>query len=318
MGDDVQGSRSGEEVGRNSSAQRVVLMLPQGSAIQGRDDEIDLIDILYRLLDGKLTILLITGLFALLGIAYSLLAEEWYRAEVLLAPAEDQTGHGLASQFGGLAALAGVSIRGDSSVEPLAVLKSREFARKFIDEQGLLTIFFSEQWDSASGRWRQSDPDHWPDLRDAVKFFDDSIRRVSEDARTGLVTLHIQWTDPFVAAEWANLLVERLNEQMRSRALREAEENVEYLQKELARTNVVALQQSIGRLLETEMQKLMLARGTSEFAFRVIDPAEPPRRRYKPMRTLTVVLATILGGLCSITFVLLRHAVRNRALTRAT
>lgn len=44
-------------------------------------------------------------------------------------------------------------------------------------------------------------------------------------------------------------------------------------------TNLVALQQAIGRLLENELQKLVLARGNEEFAFRVIDTAVAPRKK---------------------------------------
>src|SRR5690606_2767647 len=110
-----------------------------------------------------------------------------------------------------------------------------------------------------------------------IRYFDDNVRSISEDDETGLVTLTVEWIDPEIAAEWANILVERLNERMRRRALLEAESNVGYLQEELAKTGVVTLQQSISRLLESELQKLMLARGNEEFAFRVIDRAQVPK-----------------------------------------
>jgi LPS O-antigen subunit length determinant protein (WzzB/FepE family) len=141
-----------------------------------------------------------------------------------------------------------------------------------------------------------------------VKYFDENIRSVREDALTGLITLVIEWEDPEVASEWANLLVERLNDRMRQRALIDAESSVAYLESELNRTSLVTLQQSIGRLLESEVQKLMLARGNEEFAFRVIDPAEPPKRRVWPKRTLIVLLSTFVGGVFAITVVLLRNA----------
>ena len=72
-----------------------------------------------------------------------------------------------------------------------------------------------------------------------------------------------------IAAAWATDLVARLNDNMRLRALTEAERNVEYLHGEMAATNVATMRESIGSLLETELQKLMLARGNEEFAFRV-------------------------------------------------
>jgi uncharacterized protein involved in exopolysaccharide biosynthesis len=53
----------------------------------------------------------------------------------------------------------------------------------------------------------------------------------------------------------------------------------------------------------------MLARGNKEFAFRVIDHAQAPKARFKPNRVLIVLLATVLGGMLSMLFVLTRHAI---------
>jgi uncharacterized protein involved in exopolysaccharide biosynthesis len=136
---------------------------------------------------------------------------------------------------------------------------------------------------------------------------------VEEDARTGLVTLSIEWRDPVLAAAWANLLAVRLNDHMRQRALTEAEANVKYLRNEFESTSIVALQQSISGLLENEMQKLMLARGNAEFAFRIIDRAEVPRTKSKPRVALIVAVATVFGGMLSVFTVLIRDLVRNRA-----
>jgi uncharacterized protein involved in exopolysaccharide biosynthesis len=232
-----------------------------------------------------------------------------YSASVLLAPVKDEPLGALAGQLGGLASLAGLGSRGTTNnVEALAVLKSRDFARAFIEEQSLLPVLFADAWDATAGRWNVEPA---PDLVEAAESFVGGVRQVEEDARTGLVTLSIEWRDPEFAAAWANLLAVRLNDHMRQRALEEAETNVKYLRREFESTSIVALQQSIGRLLENEMQKLMLARGNAEYAFRVIDRAEVPRTKLRPRRTLIVVLATFLGGILSVFVVFIRDLVRN-------
>jgi len=175
------------------------------------------------------------------------------------------------------------------------VLKSKEFAQSFIEDQHLLTVLLADKWDARNGRWKNSDPKRQPDIRDAVKYFDSRVRKVQEDKKTGLVGLSVEWTDPKVAADWANMLVDRINERMRERSLQEAQTNVTYLQKELAASNIVGLQQSIGRLLESEMEKLMVARGNREFAFRVVDRAAVPKWRSQPNRPQVAALAFILG-----------------------
>jgi uncharacterized protein involved in exopolysaccharide biosynthesis len=167
-----------------------------------------------------------------------------------------------------------------------------------------MQVLFAERWDTARGAWTENDPADQPDMRDAVHYFDSSVRRVSEDRRTKLVRLSIEWKDPALAAEWANALADELNDHMRVRALAEAEANVTYLQHELTSTTTVVLQQSIGRLLEAELQKLMLARGDKDFAFRVVDRAEIPKRRSAPNRKLIVAFSTVVGCALSVLVVL--------------
>jgi uncharacterized protein involved in exopolysaccharide biosynthesis len=276
-------------------------------------DDISLRELWRILWRGKWVIVGVMTLFAIASVTYALMATEWYRSEVLLAPADEKTTSAIGGQLGGLAALAGVSIGGGDSVEALAVLESREFARGFIEELDLLYVFFADEWDAAQQRWVGSDPEDWPEIRDAVKYFRENILSVNHDRQSGLVTLGVEWTDPETAAAWASILVRRVNERLRDRALREAETNVDFLQSELQQTTVVTLQQSIGRLLESELQKLMLARGNEEFAFRVIDSADVPKERVRPVRWLISILGTFIGGVVGTFIILLLHGVRAGA-----
>jgi uncharacterized protein involved in exopolysaccharide biosynthesis len=274
------------------------------------NDKISLRQIWRIIWRGKLTVIAATMIFALGSIAYALLAKEIYRAEVLLAPAAEQSTPMIGGQLGGLAALAGVSVGEGNDVVALAVLQSREFARDFIEQLDLLPIFFEDEWDAEQDRWLEDDPTEAPDVRDGVKFFHEEVFKVSEERGTGLVTLAIEWTDPDVAADWASILVVRLNDRLRERALQEAETNVAYLQSEMASATLVTLQESIGRLLEAELPKLMLAKGNEEFAFKIVDSAVPPRERVRPKRALTAIIGTILGGLLGIFIVLVGHSGR--------
>jgi uncharacterized protein involved in exopolysaccharide biosynthesis len=99
---------------------------------------------------------------------------------------------------------------------------------------------------------------------------------------------------------------------MRQRALKEAEANVAYLQSALESNKLVPVQQSIGRLLESELQKLMLARGSEDFSFRIVDPATPPDRRARPKRTLIVASAVFLGGVFALLVVFVSNAYSKR------
>lgn len=242
----------------------------------------------------------------------SLLLPNWYTAEVTLAPGEERTSAALAGPFSSFANLAGISVGGGDTTEAVAVLKSRNLARTFIERENLLTVIFAEQWDAQRKRWKDSDPEKQPDMRDAVRYWDKALRSVAEDRRTRIVKLTVEWKDAELAAKWANGFADLLNESMRQRALDDAQTSIEYLRNELAKTNEVVLQQSISRLIEAEMQKLMMARGNPQFAFKVIDRAEVPKRKSSPQRALLTIGAGFLTGCGMVVFIFWGALQRRR------
>lgn len=239
----------------------------------------------------------VTLVFTTCGVAYALLAPQWYRADVVMVAADQKSMSSALGQLGGLASLAGVSLPSGSNTEPLAVLRSQGFARSFIESRELTSDILEGFGESSSDE----------DVRDAVKLFETKVRSVIEEKKAGTVTLSIIWRDPVVAADWANSMVRMLNERQRDKALQEAERNVAYLQKEIASSNIISLQQSLGRVLEAEMQKLLLARGNDEFAYKVIDPAAAPKERFSPRRSVIVALSFLAGLIFSSILLISRH-----------
>jgi uncharacterized protein involved in exopolysaccharide biosynthesis len=300
------------------AGQRLAYVIPETAYGRPLGDEVSLRELWGVMWRGKWAIIAVTLLSATASVGYALMATEWFRAEVLLAPASDRASLQFGGQLGGLAAIAGVAPRGGDVAEAIATLKSRELARAFIEDEGLLTVFFADEWDAENKRWLRDGQGQGRDTRDAIEYFHANVLRVQQDRQTGLVTLAVEWTDPAFVADWAGKLVTRVNERLRDRALREAEANIAYLEAELANTGVVTLQQTIGRLLESELQKLMLARGNDEFAFKVVDPADAPKRRVRPRRTIIVVIGTMLGGMLAVFGVFAVHAIRAGPRERST
>jgi uncharacterized protein involved in exopolysaccharide biosynthesis len=218
---------------------------------------------------------------------------------------------GQLGSLSGLANLAGLNLNDNRTSESIATLKSRELLGGFIKEQNLLPVLFAQKWDAAANRWKSDDPLKQPDLRDGVTYFSDHVFNVQEDKKNGLVTVVVDWRDPKIAAQWANMLVDRVNDIMRGRALAQSEANVEYLKLELTSATIVTMQQSIGRVLESELQKLLLAKEDKDYAFKIIDHAQAPRRRYWPKRPLIVAGAFVLGMIGAGFFVVYRHILRR-------
>ena len=194
---------------------------------------------------------------------------------------------GIAGQLGGLASLAGVSLPFDSGAgeEAKAILKSRRLATEFVTRYELVPTLLKPKEGQAEA------PDPWF----AIQSFRENVLTVREDKRTGTIAVAMEWPDATVAARWANDYVALANELIRQRALDESKRNIAYLQEQASQTSVVELQRVLYKLIEAETQTLMLANGRAEFAFSVVDPAVPPKKRVRPRRTVMVLLGTMLG-----------------------
>ena len=251
------------------------------------------------------------------GAAHAWIMKPVYRVAVTMAPASVQDGASglgaVAGQFGSLAALAGIpSLTGSNTQEAVAVLQSRALTADFIRQNDLLPILFADDWDDQAGKWILPGAEA-PTVTDGVALFDDAIRSVSVDIDTGLVTLYVEWTDPVVAAAWANSLVASLNRTLREREMAEAAKSLDYLHRQLAQSDVVELRETLFNLVEEQQKRLMLASVHDEYAFRVLDPASPPEvdDPVRPRRLVILLVAGILGLVFGVGAALLRELSRG-------
>lgn len=211
------------------------------------------------------------------GLVASFLLSKRYQGEVVAMPRAGY-GHGgllnsLSGQLGGLAELAGVGMgEGSARAEAVATLRSHLLAREMIQQDDLLPVLFSSDWNAAAHRWI----DRPRTLNDGVKLFDRRILSVIEDHRTGLVTVRIEWKVPAQAAAWANELVERANERLREQAMTRAEASIKFLKQQAALVQTVEIRNALYMLMEVQYKDLLLAKTTPQYAFMVIDPAVPP------------------------------------------
>ncbi len=232
-----------------------------------------------------------------------------YRSTTILAPASNQSsGRGLLNsalgELGGVAALAGFNIGAPDpdTEEALAVLQSRQLTERFIEDENLMPKLFAGRWDAHTNSWKTSWSSKAPTPAKAFDYFDRRVRAVVPDKKTGLVTLNIMWKDRNEAAAWANDLVRRVNEEMRARAIAEADASIDYLEKEAQSAQTVTARDAVGRLMETEIKKRMIANVSREYAFRVVDAALPPDKDdpIRPQKAVMVIAGFLIGVLISL------------------
>jgi len=272
------------------------------------DAEVVFRDVLAAAQRSIWVIVFCTLLGALLAAGVVLVVPKKYEAStvVFAMSSDSNSGMGgglgaLTSQFSGLAALAGVTPQTDArKAEAIAVLQSDQLTQRFISENNLLPILFRRKWDAVNQRWKNPGSDGNPTLWKANVMFRKSIRTINTDTKTGMLTLTISWTDPKLAAKWANDIVKLENDYLRDKAIRESDSNIAYLNAQASKTDVVGIKQVIYSILQNEINKEMIARGSEEYALKVIDPAFAPERPAFPIPALWITIGAVIGLFISI------------------
>lgn len=282
----------------------------------GADHGVDPIGELARALRRSWSWLL-TGVVAGIAAAGALVVvmTPVYRAETRLMSPADSGGGGLLSRLpsgvAGLASLAGIG-GGESDLQKqaLARLDSFEFTADFVRAHRLLPVLFRRDAEDARSAAAGA-----PTLQDAVKKFDEDVRKVHVDEESGVVYLRIYWSDPALAADWANALVDDLNEQMRRAAIDDARRAVSALQREVQQTGQSEIRDGIYDLIQAQLQQIAIASARPQYAFRVVDRAvAPDRDKYvRPAPLLYLLLGGFGGLVLGAAAALLRRPARTRS-----
>lgn len=285
--------------------------------LQPDPEDVNLRELARTLWRGKLLIFASTLVFSAAAFGLSEVWPKKYKASVLVAPVvrdERQSLLGRLGQLGGLAELAGLGdAAGGSRAEAIATLESEVLTEKYIGEHDLLPVLYASKWDAAKKAWLETDPAKIPTPWKANQYFAKTIRAVTENRKTNLVTLTITWKDPAVAARWANDLVSLTNAYMRQMAIEQAEANLEYLEKRVNKTTDLSIKQTIYALMEGELKNAMLAEGDRHFALKVIDPAVAPEKPSSPSHLLWTLGGVMLGLFSSMWYIALRLPQRPPA-----
>lgn len=292
------------------------------------NEDFDLNKLLSLCWDQKILILSITLVISICSIIYALSLPNIYTSKAILTPASQE--NSLSSRLGGLSALgsmAGLSLPSDSSSksqEAIQRIQSFEFfstyflpniklenimsVKKWIPEKNLL-VYDEDEFDKNSNNWVRviTYPKQIkPSPQEAFKTYKEIIS-VYEDKKTSFVTISIDHKSPIIAKEWLDIVIYQINESMRKIDAEIAQNSVNYLNEVSKSTNFKSLKEAIVKLLEDQMQTIMLTASSEAYIFKVIDSPIVSEERSKPKRVLMVILATILGCFFSLTVVFIKY-----------
>ena len=223
-----------------------------------------------------------------------------YRVQAVLTPVSSREGGSLdllSGSIGGLAALAGISAPGGSRAQiALATLEGTSFTAKFIQENNIMPLLFPGKWDPVAKRWRGPPPSQYEAVR---RFSRGGIRTVLKDQDTGLITVQVNWSNPLQATDWLVSMVAQVNAELRSQAIAQSQQNIQFLTAEAQEARVASVKTAIENLIESQMKQLMLAQAQKEYALQYVDrPTTPGPKDYVwPRPVLILCAAAFIGGL---------------------
>jgi hypothetical protein len=299
-------------------------------APEGYDDEIDLRELVSVLWQGKISIIIGSLLGAIISVGYALSLPNIYTAEAVMAPKAEGSGlSGLAGQFGGLAGIAGINIGGGEASKTqiaLETIKSRSFFAEYIYEDALVALMATEGWDReadeltidinkydpSSQKWirgAQLPFKRKPSVQEAHKKFIGNHLFVEEDNKTGFVSLKVKHYSATVARDWVLAILGGIEASVREKEVREAERSILFLKAESSENSLISLNEVFASLIEEQTKKIVLANASEEYVFEVIEPPVAAELKSEPKRSLICIVGTLLIGILSVLYVLIKHYV---------
>ena len=314
------------------------------------DDEIDLRELFKALSDGKWLILALTTLVSIFGVIYSLYLPNIYKSEAILVPVTPSNNiSGALGSYGGLAGLAGISLSsGDdegNSVKALKKISSLSFfennilqniflpdlmAVKYWDVEKNIVVYDDSIYQRTSNTWVRDvsyPKKQIPTAQESFEVFTDKHLNISQDQKTGFITLSIRHQSPFIARQWVELIINEVNNFYRQKDKAESEKAVNYLNQitgtspyfnqaimlKMEMTGLTQIKQVIAELLQEETQKLTLIEANQYYVFDYIDPPAVMERKSEPKRSIIIIIITLLGAVIGVFFVLLKHYVFKKS-----
>ena len=284
------------------------------------DDEINLKEVFNVLWTAKKLIILITAIFAIGSVTYSLLLTEYYKSESLLFARSGSENQGL-SQFSGLAAIAGVSLPSsgdDRAIQTIELIKSRNFVKHLLTFENILPsmmasksynhasqelLFDQTIYDSETKTWKTTSI---PSYIESHATYSEMIT-ISQDVKTGFISINVEHISPVFAKEFLELIIREANALIRNRDIEESNKALKYLKSELSKTSFVEIKESINSLIEVQLETQMLSQINEDYILIEIEPPFIAVEKSKPSRSIITILGTILGGILSVLIVLIRH-----------
>ena len=288
------------------------------------NNEFEISSIINILLAKKALILSFSMIFFILALIVSLNISDKYRSKALLAPsAQSESPSSMLGSYSAIAGIAGLNIPQspqNKSQEALKRLSSFEFFVSsfypFINKEDLIA---AEGWDKESNTIKYDKRIFDPAIKEKNDFVISAFSEqeafeifseffiINEEDRDGFLMISVDHFSPYVSKEWLELIIRNINESMREIDKKAAVDAIDFLNAKLLENNLSEIDDVISKILESQMQTLMMASISNDYVFKIIDKPVAPEKRIYPNRIRIILFGFILGFVSGCLIVLLRH-----------
>ena len=287
---------------------------------------IDIKNIFKLIFEKKVLLSTLTIFFALLSFVYSLFLPNIYQSKSILVSAFSQNSIlASSSNFSAVADMAGFKFPAENNnktKEAIERIKSYHFFENYflpnIRFENLVAIVGWESstnefiydkniYDINTKKWNMSiNEGGKPSNQEAFEIYNEKVK-IFENKSTSFVSITVEHYSPDIAKKWVNVIIENINENMRSQDQELAQNSINFLSKTIDSLNIKSLIDASSRIVEEQMKILMISSSNPEYIFKVLDPPISPEKISSPNRLLICIIGTFLGALVSILTITVLH-----------
>lgn len=234
----------------------------------------------------------LTVLVTLTGVVYALLAPSKYYAEATIGIKDygkSNNASNVFSQLGGLGGAVAAQLGGgNTNLNKIEIiLKGHELATSVITSGNLLPILYPKKWKSSRK----------PTVSQGAEHLRRDILSVDADTKRNVIQVGVTVQDPLFAKRLIEYYLDGLNYKIRADAIADAEQNREFLEKQLAHVSDPILVEKINGLIAAEIEKMMFVNSQT---VEVLEGPMVPLTRSSPKRARIVIVFFFAGLVVSV------------------
>lgn len=290
------------------------------------EDDFSMRDLLTIFQNNQKWMLITVFAFFLASSIFIFFTPNTYKSSTLLSIVDDTEAGGsgfqtMATRYGGLASIAGVSLGQDNDSKTdfiIATIRSRNFFEHLVDRLDILPslmaaknydtktktlLFDTDIYDENKKLWKGE----IPGMEIIHEQYFLNYLTVSENNKTGFIFLAFEHISPEFSHQMTQNILTEANNIVRLQHMEEAAKSLSYLNSALKNTLEIGTKSSITTLIEAQLKIQMLTKVRENYILRPIDKPYLPERKSAPSRLKFIALSSLLGLILSMFFGMYRH-----------